>query len=120
MMRALLRSVIQNATVTAADAATPVSLRLDPVLLRAAELLPLEQVDVVNVANGERFTTFVEAAAEGSGEVRVHGGEKHHVRAGDAISILSWGYLHDGQTLAHRAKLVTLDGQNRIVALLES
>lgn len=119
MMRSLLRSVIHNATVTAADAASPVSVRLDPILLRAAELLPLEQVDVVNVANGERFTTYVEPAPEGSGEVRVHGGETHHVRAGDIISILCWGYLHDGQTLGHKAKLVTLDGGNRVVALLE-
>ncbi len=113
MMRSLLRSIIQNATVTHADS---VSLRLDPLLLRAAELLPLEQVEVVNVATGERFTTFVESAAEGSGEVRVHG----HARVGDAISILCWGFLHDGQTLAHRAKVVTVDGKNKVVSLLES
>jgi len=112
-MRSLLRSIIQNATVTHADS---VSLRLDPLLLRAAELLPLEQVEVVNVATGERFTTFVEVAAEGSGEVRVYG----HARVGDAISILCWGFLHDGQTLAHRAKVVTVDGKNKVVSLLES
>jgi aspartate 1-decarboxylase len=113
MMRALLRSIIQSATVTHVDS---VSLRLDPLLLRAAELLPLEQVEVVNVATGERFTTFVEAAAEGSGEVRVHG----HARVGDAISILCWGFLHEGQTLVHRAKVVTVDGKNKVVSLLES
>ena len=113
MMRALLRSIIGNATVTHADS---VSLRVDPLLLRAAELLPLEQVEVVNVATGARVTTFVEAGEEGSGEVRVHG----TARVGDVVSILCWGFLHDGQTLGHRAKVVTVDGQNRVIALVES
>ena len=112
MMRALLRSVIRNATVTHADS---VSLRIDPILLRAAELLPLEQVELVNVATGASFTTFVEAGEEGSGEVRVHG----HARVGDVVAILCWGFLHDGQTLAHRAKVITVDEKNKIVSLLE-
>ncbi|HEV2719002.1 MAG TPA: aspartate 1-decarboxylase, partial [Thermoanaerobaculia bacterium] len=107
MMRALLRSVIRNATVTHADSA---SLRIDPLLLRAAEILPLERVDLVNVATGAHFTTFAEPGEEGSGEVRVHG----PARAGDVVSILCWGFLHDGQTLGHRAKVVTVDGKNRV------
>lgn len=117
MMRAFVRAVIHNATVTHATAEWPVSLRIDPVLLRAAELQPFEQVEVIGVGNGERFTTFLEAADEGSGDVRVHGGETHHVRSGDVISIVSWGFLHDGQTLAHQAKVITLDSRNRIVSL---
>jgi len=113
MMRALLRSIIRNATVTHADSA---SLRLDPLLMHAAELLPLERVDLVNVTTGAHFTTFVEAAAEGSGEVHVHG----PARVGDVVSILCWGFLHEGQTLAHQAKVVTVDGKNRVVSLLLS
>lgn len=119
MMRTFLRAAIHNATVTHAGAEWPVSLRIDPILLRAADLRPLEQVEIVSLGTGERFATFVEEAAEGSGEVRVHGGERHHVRAGDVVSILSWGALHDGQVLGHRAKLVKLDSANRVVALLE-
>jgi len=120
MMRTFLRAAIHNATVTHASAEWPVSIRIDPILLRAAELQPLEQVEVINIGSGERFATYVDAAEEGSGDVRVHGGELHHVRSGDVISIVSWGFLHDGQTLAHRAKLITVDRQNHIVALLES
>ncbi|HKS24895.1 MAG TPA: aspartate 1-decarboxylase [Thermoanaerobaculia bacterium] len=112
MMRALLRSIIRNATVTHAGSA---SLSIDPILMRAAELLPLEQVDVVNVATGARITTFVEAGEEGSGAVDVHG----VARIGDAVAVLSWGYLHEGQTLVHRAKVVEVDAQNRITALVE-
>ncbi len=67
---------------------------------------------------GDRFTTYVEPGS--SGEVRVHSAVAHHVRVGDVISILSWGLLHDGQTLAHSSKMVTLDGDNRVISLIEA
>jgi aspartate 1-decarboxylase len=115
-MRSLLRAVIQNAIVTAVDDAPPVSLRVDPFLMRAADLLPCEEVEVVNVATGERFRTWLEPAEEGSGEVRLHAGTRTPVRKGDTVSILAFGLLHDGQTLDHRARVVTLDDANRVVA----
>ncbi len=109
MMRKLVRSAIRNLTVTQSEGLT---LRLDPVLLRAAAILPLEEVEIVHHATGERFTTFAEAADEGSGEVSAP-----RIRAGDRISIVSWGWLHDGQTLAHYATIVTVDEKNRVVAV---
>ena len=109
MMRRLVRAAIQNATVTRGDALT---LRIDPVILRAANILPLEEVELVNHTTGERFTTFAEVGA--SGEVIAP-----RFRSGDAISIVSWGVLHDGQTLAHRATIVTLDASNVVVAVGE-
>jgi aspartate 1-decarboxylase len=118
MIRRFVRGVIHNATVTHADPSWPVSLRIDPVLLRAIEVLPLEEVEIVNTATGERFTTWAQEGA--AGEVRVHGGTSHHVRAGDVISIVSHGLLHDGQTLAHRARVVTLGAANAIVSITES
>ena len=110
MMRRLVRAAIQNATVTSGEGLT---LRVDPVILNAANILPLEEVEVISHLTGARFTTFAEAGRPN--EVSVG-----RVRAGDLISIVSWGVLHDGQTLAHRAKLVTLDASNQIVALVES
>jgi aspartate 1-decarboxylase len=112
MIRSLLRSSIAEATVTAgADGA---ALRLDAFIIRAAELLPLETVEVVNLASGMRFRTYVEAGAEGSGEVAVAG-----ARVGDRITVLSFALLHEGQTLAHRPKRVTLDAANRVTAISE-
>ncbi len=109
MMRRLVRAAVQNATVTHGSALT---LRIDPLILRAANILPLEEVEIVNHATGERVTTFAEEAA---------GGEVHapRMRAGDVISIVSWGVLHDGQTLNHSAKLVTLDGKNEVTVIDE-
>jgi aspartate 1-decarboxylase len=112
MIRRFLRSAIRHATVTESDRT---SLVVDPILLRAANVLPFEEVEIVQHATGERFTTFAEAGEEGSGEVRIH-----RVRAGDAISVLSWGLLHDGQTLNHWATIVTVDERNVVVAVAEA
>lgn len=109
MMRRLVRAAIRNATVTAAESLT---LRLDPVILRAANILPLEEVELVNQSSGERMTTFAEVG--GSGEVTAP-----RTRAGDAISIVAWGTMHDGQTLAHTAKLVTLGDGNMVLSIEE-
>ncbi len=110
MMRRLVRAAIRNATVTRSEGLTA---KLDPVLLQAADILPLEEVEIVHHATAQSFVTFAEAGA--AGEVSVP-----RVRVGDVVSIVSWGTMHDGQTLAHRAKLVTLDASNRIVALVET
>jgi aspartate 1-decarboxylase len=107
MMRRLLRAAIRNATVTESEAR---NVRLDPVVLRAANILPLEEVEVVHHVTGNRVVTFAEEGA--AGEVAAP-----HARVGDTVSVLSWGLLHDGQTLHHRATLVTLDPENRVVAL---
>jgi aspartate 1-decarboxylase len=114
MMRELLRSIVERATVTAADPLRA-SLVLDPLIMRAASLLPFEAVQFVNVATGARVRTFVAPASEGSGEVRV----PSNGRAGDAISILAFAFLHEGQTLNHRVAVVTLDAENHVTAIAE-
>ena len=120
MIRRFVRAVIHNATVTHADGGWPVSLRIDPVLLRSANVLPFEEVEIVNIETGARWMSWVEPSAEGSGEIRVQTGSDHHVRRGDLITIVSYGLLHDGQTLAHKARVLTLDGGNRVVMLSEN
>lgn len=110
MMRRLVRAAIRNATVTRSEGVT---LRLDPLILTAANILPLEEVEIVSHATGEHVTTFAEAGA--AGEVCAPG-----MRANDIVSVLSWGTMHDGQTLNHTAKLVTLDASNRVVAVSDA
>ena len=109
MMRRLVRAAVQNVTVTHGSALT---LRVDPLILRAANILPLEEVELVNHATGERVITFAEEAA--TGEVHAP-----RMRAGDVVSIVSYGVLHDGQTLNHTAKIVTVDAKNGVVAIIE-
>lgn len=109
MMRRLVRAAIRNATVTRGDGLT---LRLDPVILRAANILPLEEVELVHHETGERYTTFAEPGEDG--EVLAP-----RIRTGDAVSIVSWGTMHDGQTLNHTAKIVTLGEGNVVLAITE-
>ena len=111
MMRRLVRAAVQSATVTSGEGLT---LKLDPLILRAANILPLEQVEIVHHATGERIVTFAEAADEGSGAVIAP-----RLRSGDTISIIAWGTMHDGQTLNHTAKVVTVDGKNVVLAIRE-
>lgn len=111
MMRRLVRAAVQSATVTSGEGLT---LKLDPLILRAANILPLEEVEIVHHATGERIVTFAEAAEEGSGTVIAP-----RLRTGDTISILAWGLMHDGQTLNHTAKVVTVDGKNVVLAIRE-
>ena len=114
MIRTLARSVIHNATVTSTATDWPVSLRIDPVIMRAAELLPLEEVEIVNISTGARTRSYVQPG--GSGEVHVFA----PAHAGDIVSILSFSQLHDGQTLDHRAKVVTLDANNNVITIADA
>jgi aspartate 1-decarboxylase len=109
MMRRLLRALIRNVTVTSGEGS---SLRIDPVVLRAAGILPLEEVEVVNHSRTTRYTTFVEQG--GSAQCIVPG-----TRTGDVVSILSWGLMHDGQTLNHTARIVTVNEHHAVVAVEE-
>ena len=111
-MISLARSIIRGATVTHGDVRD--ALRLDPVLLRSAEIRPFEEVEIVNLATGTRLRTWVEEAAEASGEVHAPG-----ARAGDHITIVAYTLLHEGQTLAHKAKLVTVNEKNAAIAVEE-
>lgn len=111
MIRRFVRSLIHNATVTASNASA--SLLLDPILMRAMEVRTFEEVEIVNAATGARFATWVEEG--GPGEVRVP-----HARSGEVVAIVSHGLLHDGQTLAHKPRVVTLDASNTVVAITEA
>jgi len=118
-MRTLLHAVIQNAIVTSTSADGPVALRVDAFALRAAEVLPFEEVQVINVATGDRHWTWIEPAPEGSGDVSVHAGPSSPFRIGDTISILAFVTFHEGQTLSHKPRVVTLGDKNQVISVGE-
>lgn len=111
-MISLARAIIREVTVTHGDA--PDALRIDPVLLRSAELRPFEEVEIVNLTTGKRLSTWVEEAAEASGEVHAPG-----ARTGDRLTIVAYTLLHEGQTLAHKVKVVTVNEKNAAIAVEE-
>ncbi|HZP55947.1 MAG TPA: aspartate 1-decarboxylase [Dehalococcoidia bacterium] len=114
-MRTILKSKIHRATVTQADLHYEGSITIDPVLMRAADILPFEQVHVLDVNNGARLTTYaIEGAAE-SGQICINGAAARLVSPGDTVIILSYATVSEAEAREVRPSLVYVDRENRIV-----
>ena len=114
-MRTMLKGKIHRARVTDANLHYEGSVTLDPVLMEASDLLPYEQVHLLNIDNGERLTTYVIEGERGSGQVVVNGAAAHLIHRGDTIIILSYVALPDDEARRLEPRLVYVDEANRIV-----
>ena len=114
-MRTMLKGKIHRARVTDANLHYEGSVTLDPVLMDAADLLPYEQVHLLNIDNGNRLTTYVIEGERGSGQVVVNGAAAHLIHRGDTIIILSYIALPDDEARRLEPRLVYVDEANRIV-----
>ena len=110
----LLKSKIHAATVTEANLNYEGSLTLDRVLMKAANLLPGERVQVLNLNNGSRIETYIIESEKDSGTVCLNGPAARNGVAGDKIHILSYGVYTQEEAVGHRPKVVHLDDNNRI------
>jgi len=119
MMREYLRAKIHNATVTEADIEYVGSLTLDRDLMDAADLRPFERIDVYNVTNGERFSTYIIEGARGSGKVCINGAAAHRARPGDRIIIAAYCRLAEHEFDGFVPRLVFVNERNRLVTLAE-
>ncbi len=115
MERILLKSKIHRATVTAADLEYEGSISIGPELLRAADIAEFEQVQVYNVTNGARFTTYA-IRAEAAGEIKVNGAAAHLARAGDLVIVASYAGYSPREAARHRPRIVLVGEGNRRVA----
>lgn len=115
MIRPMLLGKVHRATVTDADLDYVGSLTLDQDLMDAADLLEGQQVDVVDVTNGARLTTYVIRGARGSGTVCVNGAAAHHVHPGDVVIIIAYGLLTDQEARERAPRVVFVDAGNAIV-----
>lgn len=110
----MLKSKIHRATVTGADINYEGSITLDPELMAAADILPYEQVHVVDVNNGARLVTYAIEGSPGSGDVILNGAAARLVAPGDIVIILSYQSVPEEEVASHRPKLVFVDEKNRI------
>lgn len=117
MLRHFLLGKIHRATVTRADLDYVGSITLDPVLMAAAGILENERVDLYDVTNGSRLSTYAIPGVPGAGEVGVNGAAAHLVQAGDLIIIAAYAWLSETEAAGHRPKVVFVDAANRITAL---
>ena len=114
MLRTFLRAKIHRATVTAADPNYEGSISIDRALCQAAGLAEFEQVDIFDITNGARFTTYAIYGEEG--QIQINGAAALLARPGDLIIIAAYIALAPEEIAQHRATIVKVDGQNRVTA----
>jgi len=113
----MLKSKIHRATVTEADLNYAGSLTLDPDLMEAADMLPYERVQILNINNGARFETYIITGQRGSGTVCLNGPAARQGQKGDVIIALTYCQLSQEAAKAHAPKVVHVDPQNRILSI---
>jgi len=114
MKRFMLKSKIHRARITGAELHYEGSLSLDLALMESADLLPFEKIEVYNVSNGARFSTYVIPAPRYSGEVRLNGAAARMGAVGDIVIIASYGLFDKEELEGFRPYLVYVYENNQI------
>lgn len=114
MQRLLLKSKIHRARLTGTDLDYEGSITIDRALLDAADILPGEQVHVLNLSNAARLITYAIEAEAGSGTVLLNGPAARLGVPGDLVIILAYGVYSDEEARSHRPRIVQVDALNRI------
>jgi len=109
------KSKIHRARVTEANLNYEGSVTLDADLMEAADILPHEQVQVLNVMNGQRFDTYAIRGPRGSGVVCLNGPAARLAHVGDLVIILTYAEMEREELLSHTPRVVMVDERNRIV-----
>ena len=112
-MRIMLKSKIHRARVTGVDLDYEGSITIDNKLMEEADVLPYEQVQVLNINNGARFTT--DAIEGGRGEICLNGAAARLVAKGDIVIILSYCHVEEEEIHNFMPKLVSVDAKNAII-----
>lgn len=115
MQRFVLKSKIHRAKITGKELHYEGSLSLDTILMESAGLLPFERIDVYNVNNGVRFSTYVIPAPAGSCEVKLNGAASRLGEIGDLIIIASYAILDDKELFEFRPLLVYVNENNQVL-----
>jgi len=111
----MMKSKLHRATVTQADLHYEGSVSIDTDLLERADILPNEQVDVLNITNGERFTTYAIEAPRGSKIFGLNGAAARRVQIGDQIIVVTYCDMERERARNYAPTVVLLDKDNEVV-----
>ena len=114
MQRTLLRAKLHRVHVTHSELNYEGSVAIDGQLLDAADIREYERIDVYNIKNGERFSTYAIRAKDGSGIISVNGAAAHKAQPGDLLIICTFGILEEKELVHFKPRLVYVDMHNRI------
>ena len=115
MQRVMLKSKIHRAVLTGTNLDYEGSIAIDPILLEAADILPNEQVQVLNINNGSRITTYAIVAERGSGTVMLNGPAARSGIVGDVVVILTYVNVDASELADYSPKIIKVDSQNRLM-----
>ena len=115
MQRFMLKSKIHRATVTEADLHYVGSITIDTDLMKMADILPYERVQVVDIENGSRLETYVIEAEAGSGTICINGAAARLIHRGDRIIIFTYVVMDDAEAASLKPKVVYVDENNHMV-----
>lgn len=115
MLRTICYAKIHGATVTRTELHYEGSITIPADLLRAADILPGERVQVVNLNSGSRLETYVIAGPEGSGEICLNGPAARKGAVGDTIHILAYGLMDEEEARTAALKTLHVDAHNRVI-----
>ncbi|MGH1486948.1 MAG: aspartate 1-decarboxylase [Cellvibrionaceae bacterium] len=114
MLTTLLKGKLHMAAVTQAELWYDGSCAIDADLVKLAGLREFEEIEIWNVTNGERFSTYIILAEEGSGTISMNGGAARRVQVGDRIVIAAFGQFSEEEATSYKPKLVYLDENNKV------
>ena len=114
MQRVMLRAKLHRATVTEADLNYEGSCGIDEDLLDAADMKEFEYIELYNINNGERFSTYVIKAPRGSGVISLNGAAARKAHVGDLLIICTYAPMNEGEVAGYKPKVVLLDDGNTI------
>ncbi len=114
MQLRMLKGKIHRARLTGADLNYEGSIEIDSSLMDAAGIIPFEQVDIWNMTNGERFSTYALSAPRGSGTVAVNGAAARRVQPGDEVIITAFSWMSEKQAQNWKPHVVFVDRENRL------
>ena len=117
MLRHFLLGKLHRATVTRADLDYVGSITIDVGLMEAAGFLENEKIDIYDVTNGARLSTYVIPGTRGSGEIGINGAAAHLVHQGDLVILASYGWMTLEEAAVHRPRVVHVDAKNTVTTL---
>ena len=115
MQRTMLKSKLHRVTVTHAELHYEGSCAIDEDLLDAADIREFQQIEIYNVNNGERFSTYAIRAERGTGTISVNGAAARKAAAGDLLIIATYAVMNEIEIETYQPDLVYVDSRNRII-----
>lgn len=118
MLRQILLSKLHRATVKECDLNYNGSIKIDEALLEASGMREFERVEVLNVSNGARFSTYIIKGERDSGMIGINGAAARLAQVGDKVIVVNYGMLDESELATYQPRIIVLDDDNRIKSTL--